>query len=149
MRAAAVARCPSTRTGRARSCCTWEVSAITAVVARSGAVRFQEAGAVPSRDWSVLYAATNDGISTTLRTLDPATGTELASRAVPGVFTVRVVSEDGAAVALAPPVPEGFDTYHPTSKDPTPLVIVRRDDPEPQVLSVPGNVEPEGVLRRR
>ncbi len=118
-------------------------SAITAVSPRSGAIRFQEAGAVPSRDWSVLYAATNDGTTTTLRTLDPATGAELASRTVPGVFSVRVVSEDGAAVALAPPMPDGFDTYHPTSKDPTPLVIVRRDDPEPQVLSVPGNVEPE------
>ena len=77
-------------------------------------------GAVPSRDWSVLYAATNDGTSTTLRTLDPVTGAEVASRTVPGVFTVRVVSEDGAAVALAPPMPDGFDTYHPPSKDPTP-----------------------------
>ena len=118
-------------------------TAITAISPRSGALKFQEAGAVPSRDWSVLYAAANDGLTTTLRTLDPVTGAELASRTIPGVFTVRVVSEDGAAVALAPPAPEGFDTYHPTSKDPTPLVIVRRDDPEPQVLSVPGNVEPE------
>ena len=118
-------------------------SAITAISPRSGALKFQEAGAVPSRDWSVLYAATNDGVTTTLRTLDPVSGAELASRTVPGVFAVRVVSEDGAAVALAPPAPSGFDTYHPTSKDPTPLVIVRRDDPEPQVLSVPGNVEPE------
>jgi hypothetical protein len=118
-------------------------TAITAISPRSGAIKFQEAGAVPSRDWSVLYAATNDGQSTTLRTLDPTTGAELASRTIPGVFAVRVVSEDGAAVALAPPPPEGFDTYHPTSKDPSPLVIVRRDDPEPQVLSVPGNVEPE------
>jgi hypothetical protein len=117
--------------------------AITAVSPRSGAIRFQQAGAVPSRDWSVLYAATNDGTSTTLRTLDPVTGAELASRTVPGVFTVRVVSEDGAAVALAPPMPDGFDTYHPPSKDPTPLVIVRRGDPSPQVLSVAGNVEPE------
>ncbi len=118
-------------------------SAITAVSPRSGAIRFQETGAVPSRDWSVLYAATNDGISTTLRTLDPATGAELATRTIPGVFAVRVVSEDGAAVALAPPMPAGFDTYHPTIKDPTPLVIVRRGDPEPQVLSVAGNIEPE------
>jgi hypothetical protein len=118
-------------------------TAITALSPRSGAVRFHQAGAVPSRDWSVLYAATNDGTTTTLRTLDPGTGAELALRTIPGVFTVRVVSEDGAAVALAPPAPAGYDTYHPTSKDPTPLVIVRRDRPEPQVLSVPGNVEPE------
>ena len=77
--------------------------AITAVSPRSGAIRFQQAGAVPSRDWSVLYAATNDGTSTTLRTLDPVTGAELASRTVPGVFTVRVVSEDGAAVGARTP----------------------------------------------
>jgi hypothetical protein len=118
-------------------------SALTAVAPKSGHVRFQEAGAVPSRDWSVLYRATSDGGKTTLQTLDPATGDELARRTVPGVFTVRVVSEDGAMVALTPPPPAGFDTYHPPRKDPTPLVIVRRDEPEPQVLSVPGNVEPE------
>src|SRR5450432_359564 len=118
-------------------------SSITALAPASGAVKFQEVGAVPSRDWSVLYTATNDGTTTTLRTLDPATGAELATRDVPGAFTVRTVSEDGAMVALAPPAPPGFDSYHPASKDPTPLVIVRRDDPEPQVLAVPGNVEPE------
>ena len=118
-------------------------SSITALAPTSGAVKFQEAGAVPSRDWSVLYTADNDGMTTTLRTLDPSTGAEIASRTVPGVFTVRTVSEDGAMVALAPPYPDGFDTYHPYGKDPTPLVIVRRSDPEPQVLSVPGNVEPE------
>lgn len=118
-------------------------SALTAVAPKSGHVRFQEANAMPSRDWSVLYRATNDGIKTTLQTLDPATGDELAHRTVPGVFTVRVVSEDGGMVALTPPPPAGFDTYHPPSKDPTPLIIVRRDDPEPQVLSVSGNVEPE------
>jgi hypothetical protein len=118
-------------------------SSITALAPATGAVKFQQAGAVPSRDWSVLYTATNDGVTTTLRTLDPSTGAEVATRKVPGVFTVRTVSEDGAMVALAPPYPSGFDTYHPYSKDPTPLVIVRRGDPEPQVLSVPGNVEPE------
>ncbi len=116
-------------------------SAITAVAPKSGHVRFQEASAVPSRDWSVLYSATIDGFDTTLRTLDPATGKELASRRLPGAFTVRTVSEDGGMVALTPPT-DG-DTYHPAGKDPTRIVIVRRDDPELQVLDVPGNVEPE------
>lgn len=118
-------------------------SSITALAPTSGAVKFQEAGAVPSRDWSVLYTADNDGMTTTLRTLDPSTGAEIARRTVPGVFTVRTVSEDGALVALAPPYPDGFDNYHPYGKDPTPLIVVRRGDPEPQVLSVAGNVEPE------
>ncbi len=116
---------------------------ITALAPQRGHVRFQQAAAVPSRDWSVLYSATNDGERTTLVTLDPATGEELARRIVPGVFTVRTVSEDGSMVALTPPPPTGTDTYHPAAKDPTPMVIVRRGDPEPQVLSVPGNVEPE------
>jgi hypothetical protein len=116
---------------------------ITALAPTRGHVRFQQTAAVPSRDWSVLYAATNDGERTTLVTLDPSTGEELARRVVPGVFAVRTVSEDGAMVALTPPPPSGTDTYHPAIKDPTPMVIVRRGDPEPQVLSVPGNVEPE------
>ncbi len=116
-------------------------SAITALAPKSGRVRFQEASAVPSRDWSVLYSATSEGSSTTLRTLDPATGDERARRTLPGIFTVRAVSEDGAMVALTPP--EGGDTYHPAGKDPTRIVVVHRDDPELQVLDVPGNVEPE------
>jgi hypothetical protein len=116
---------------------------ITALAPARGHVRFQQTAAVPSRDWSVLYSTSNDGITTTLLTLDPATGDELARRAIPGVFTVRTVSEDGAMVALTPPPPPGADTYHPAAKDPTPMVIVERDDPEPKVLSVAGNVEPE------
>jgi hypothetical protein len=118
-------------------------SAITALAPARGHVRFQQSGAVPSRDWSVLYSASTDGTVTTLLTLDPATGAELARRTIPGVFTVRTVSEDGTMVALTPPPPPGTDTYHPAAKDPTPMVIVARDDPEPHVLSVPGNVEPE------
>jgi hypothetical protein len=116
---------------------------ITALAPSRGHVRFQQTSAVPSRDWSVLYSASNDGLTTTLLTLDPATGEELARRTIPGVFTVRTVSEDGAMVALTPPPPPGTDTYHPAAKDPTPMVIVERDDPEPKVLSVAGNVEPE------
>jgi hypothetical protein len=111
--------------------------------AAPGQVRYRQAAAVPSRDWSVLYTATDDGITTTLRTLDPVTGEEQSHRTLPGVFTVRAVSDDGAVVALTPPPPAGYDAYHPVAKDPSPMVIVRRDDPEPRVLSVPGNVEPE------
>jgi hypothetical protein len=116
---------------------------ITALAPTRGHVRFQQTAAVPSRDWSVLYSTSDDGLTTTLLTLDPATGEELARRTISGVFTVRTVSEDGSMVALTPPPPPGTDTYHPTPKDPTPMVIVERDDPEPKVLSVAGNVEPE------
>jgi DNA-binding beta-propeller fold protein YncE len=116
---------------------------ITALAPVRGHVRFEQAGAVPSRDWSVLYTTSDDGTTTTVRTLDPATGRVLSERKLAGVFTVRTVSEDGAMVALTPPAPAGTDTYHPTPKDPSPLVILRRGDAEPHVLSVPGNVEPE------
>jgi hypothetical protein len=116
---------------------------ITALAPTRGHVRFQETGAVPSRDWSVLYTTTVEGSTTTLHTLDPATGDEVSRRTVPGVLTVRTVSEDGQMVALTRPAPANTDTYHPTAKDPTQIVVVRRGDPEPQVLDVPGNVEPE------
>src|SRR6478752_387530 len=85
-------------------------SGITALAPARGHVRFQETSAVPSRDWSVLYTTTTDGTTTTLRTLDPGTGDELDRRTVPGIFTVRTVSEDGAMVALTPPPPAGTDT---------------------------------------
>ncbi len=144
MAEAANATCRSTpTTPRPELLYLGSATGITALAPQRGHVRFQQAAAVPSRDWSVLYSATNDGERTTLVTLDPATGEELARRTVPGVFTVRTVSEDGSMVALTPPPPTGTDTYHPAAKDPTPMVIVRRGDPEPQVLSVPGNVEPE------
>ena len=55
---------------------------------------------------------------TTLRTLDPATGAELARRTVPGVFAVRVVSEDGATVALAPPMPDRVRHLPPDEQGP-------------------------------
>ncbi len=118
-------------------------SGITALAPARGHVRFQETSAVPSRDWSVLYTTSSNGTTTTLRTLDPATGDVIDSRTMPGIFTVRTVSENGEMVALTPPPPTGTDTYHPAAKDPTPLVIVRRGDPDPQRLDVPGNVEPE------
>jgi len=135
----------SVDTGRARPELLYlgSPTGITALAPQRGHVRFQETAAVPSRDWSVLYTTSTDGMSTTLRTLDPVTGEELSHRTIPGVFTVRTVSEDGAMVALTPPPPPGTDTYHPAAKDPTPMVVVRRDDPDPRVLSVPGNVEPE------
>src|SRR5204862_182824 len=91
-------------------------TSITALAPASGKVRFQEAGAVPSRDWSVLYSATNDGMTTTLHTLDPATGAELATRTVPGVFTVRTASEDGSMVALSPPYADGLHPSHPDAE---------------------------------
>jgi hypothetical protein len=116
---------------------------ITALAPARGHVRFQQTSAVPSRDWSVLYTTTSDGTATTLRTLDPATGDEIDRRTLPGIFTVRTVSENGDIVALTPPAPTGTDTYHPAAKDPTPIVIVRRGEPETQRLDVPGNVEPE------
>src|ERR1044071_9372839 len=60
-------------------------SGITALAPARGHVRFQQPGAVPSRDWSVLYSASNDGVTTTLLKLDPATGAEVARRTIPGV----------------------------------------------------------------
>jgi hypothetical protein len=135
----------SVDTGRARPELLYlgSQNGITALAPQRGHVRFHQQAAVPSRDWSVLYTTSNDGTTTTLLTLDPATGEEQARRTLPGMLSVRTVSEDGGMVALTPPPPVGSDTYHPVPKDPTPMVIVRRDDPAPQVLSVPGNVEPE------
>ena len=101
-------------------------TAITAISPRSGHGPVPGGRCGPESRLVGAVRATNDGTSTTLRTLDPTTGAELASRTLPGVLTVRTVSEDGAAVALSPPPPPGSDTYHPAPKDPTPLVIVRR-----------------------
>ena len=119
-------------------------SGITALAPARGHVRFQETSAVPSRDWSVLYTTSHRRHHDDVAHARPGDRRrESTRRTMPGIFTVRTVSENGEMVALTPPPPTGTDTYHPAAKDPTPLVIVRRGDPEPQRLDVPGNVEPE------
>ena len=120
-------------------------SSITALSPTSGSVRFEEAGAVPSRDWSVLYATANHGTSTTLRELDARTGDTLSTREMPGTFVVRTVSDNGGIVVLAPPNPNGNDAYHPYPKSQTELMIARRGDSEVQHMTVDGNVEPEAI----
>ena len=119
--------------------------------AARGHVRFQEAGggAEPRLVGALRGHQRRHRARRCARsTRRPATSS--ARRTVPGVFTVRTVSEDGVdGRADARRRRPGSDTYHPAAKDPTPLVIVRRGDPEPQVLSVPGQRRAGGVLARR
>jgi hypothetical protein len=118
-------------------------TSITAVAPRSGAIRFAARGAVPDRTWSKLFTTeVRDGV-TVLRTLEAETGRTVATRELEGALEVRVVSDDGAVVALAPIQGGVADTYRATPKSVTHLVIVRDGVDQPQRIDVDGNIEPE------
>lgn len=120
---------------------------VTAVSPATGAVRFQQLGAVPARDWSRLYTADfYGGTETKLNTLDARTGKVRSTRDIEGNLVVRAVSDDGASIALMPPG-SATDPYHPRSRAQTSLVIARRGQAKPTRLTVQGNIEPEAFSR--
>ena len=118
-------------------------SSLTAITPATGHVRFAARGAVPTRDWSMLYQAEVRDATTLLHTIDARTGTALTTLELPGALQVRTVSDDGALIALMPLQPGSPDAYRAVPKVATDLVIVRRGVEEVQHLSVPANIEPE------
>jgi DNA-binding beta-propeller fold protein YncE len=123
---------------------------VTAVSPTTGAVRYSETAAVPTRDWSRVYTTESyEGTHTLLHALDARTGRVISTQKLKGSLYVRAVSDDGAAVALMSPF-SGSDTYHPQPRAETNLVIARRGHARPTRLTVPANVEPEAFsLSRR
>lgn len=98
-----------------------------------------EGRSVPSRDWSTVVKKEKIGGDTIVTAVDPLTGVEHWSRAVNGAWDIKIVSEDGNAVALGP-VNERF---YQLGRRTTTLTIVRGDEPGVQTLTLTGNLEPE------
>lgn len=109
-----------------------------------GSVLFDRSGSVASLGGEWVLSALGDGGSTTLRTLDAATGEVVATDGPPGELEARVLSESGKAVALTEPLPPGWDPRVPIPKSRTTIVVA---DPtgvrEPMTFDLPGNFEPE------
>lgn len=97
------------------------------------------ASAVPSRDWSTVVRAVSEKGSTRVVALNPSEGRELWARTLAGRMVVKVVSEDGDLVALAP----ARERYYGQGRARTKLVIAGPSFSQPRALTLEGNFEPE------
>lgn len=109
-----------------------------------GSVLFERPGAVASLGGSWLLSATPSAGSTVLQTFDGADAEPASSVRLAGTLDVRVVAENGGAVALMDPLPKGWDPDVPLPRSRTPIVVA---DPtgvmEPRTYDLRGNFEPE------
>jgi hypothetical protein len=94
-----------------------------AVHVPTGSVLFERAGAVATPDGSLVFSPTSHGRSTTLETLDGATGEVVSDTKVAGDFRVSVASGSGDAVALTEPLPKGWDPATPLPRSRTTIVV--------------------------
>ena len=111
------------------------------LVAADGELIASVPGGVASPDYDVLVSTQERDGSTLVRRLDTL-GTELSRAAVPGNVIARVVSGDGALVALTEPGAPGSTTYAPTPRSSTRIDIVDAEGATTR-FDLDGNFEPE------
>jgi hypothetical protein len=115
-----------------------------AVQVPTGSVLFERAGAVATPDGSLVFSTMSHGRSTTLETLDGATGDVMSDTKVPGDFRASVASESGHAVALTEPLPKGWDPATPLPRARTTIVVADPSGAQaPRTYDLRGNYEPE------
>lgn len=96
--------------------------------------------AVPSTDWSAAVRAIRQDGRTEIVALDSASGARLWTREADGNLEVKIAAEHGRLVALGSP--RGSAGY-PVGRSSTTLVIAGEDLPEPRIIELAGNYEPE------
>lgn len=115
-----------------------------AVHVPTGSVLFERAGAVSTPDGSLVFSTTSQGGSTSLETLDGATGEVVSDSKVAGDFRVSVASGSGRAVAMTEPLPKGWDPATPLPRSRTTIVVVDPSGSQaPRTYDLRGNYEPE------
>jgi WD40 repeat protein len=97
---------------------------------------------LPAPHFSRLFAIRDQGSSSRLVTLDPATGIPQAAMAIPSGLSGRVASPSGRSLAM---VRGGDDAtiYAPADRDKTRIVVARPASGRVQVFDLVGNFEPE------
>jgi hypothetical protein len=101
--------------------------------------RFAGPLAVPTRDWSTTVRTVAQHGATQVIANDPASGMSRWEREVPGNVRVKVVSNDGALVALSPL----RERYFQDGRTETKLLITGDGAPSTQRVVLDGNYEPE------
>jgi hypothetical protein len=110
----------------------------------SGAVVTEDEGALVAPDGSRIYTAAQTGSTTTVNTIDPATGAILSTTAVDGSLEVRAVSLSGHAAAMMAPRPAGIDAWTPIPRAHTTIVVADPSGTRPLWrFHLDGNFEPE------
>ncbi len=89
----------------------------------TGAVVVADPAAIPAPDGSRLYDATVVDGATAIRVRDSATGDVLGTRSIAGALAVRLASDSGRSIALMAPLPAGVDTWTPTPRSETSIVV--------------------------
>jgi outer membrane protein assembly factor BamB len=115
-------------------------SAASVAVVRTGEVEPAfKAPAVPSSDWSTVVRGILGSETTRVAALNPYSGEERWDQVVRGKLNVKIVSNDGERVALAPVRERHFSL----GRAKTELVVTGRKMGSPRVVELAGNYEPE------
>jgi DNA-binding beta-propeller fold protein YncE len=99
--------------------------------------------ALPTLTGTSVYTTTATGNDTVLQSLETRTGQVSARTVLGGHWVPRVVSPDGARVALVAP---GGGPYRPAGRDRTTILIVTGAGVQHR-LELPGNYEPDAFAR--
>jgi hypothetical protein len=117
--------------------------ALARVDAATGSVLFDVPSAVPSPDWSNLFATSSDGGQTTLRRLDPLTGETIDRTVLSGDLSIWAVSESGDQVALMEPLTGASLAWAPPPRRATDLMVVDVRTGDHETFDLKGNYVPE------
>jgi hypothetical protein len=117
---------------------------VSVVDAASGRLIVDAPQAVAAPDLDSIATASASGDTTTITTLDAATGTPTASSDVRGALRLRAVSSFNDAVALTPAADVGSDPWAPTPRSVTQVTVAIPGAPEDvERFTLRGNFEPE------
>jgi hypothetical protein len=113
------------------------------VNAGTGALILDAPGGASTGDGAGLFATRSNGSSTTLESLDPATGRATDAATLRGILAIRSVSRDGTSVALTAPMPPGYTDWAPPPRRTTDIAVVNVIDGTVRRLHLRGNYQPE------
>jgi hypothetical protein len=117
---------------------------VSVVDAVDGRLILDAPQAVPSPDFATIATASGSGSSTTISTLDAATGEPIASSRVQGALELRAVSAFDGAVALTPSTPAVGDPWAPIPRTITHITMAVPGEPgDTERFDLRGNFEPE------
>jgi hypothetical protein len=99
---------------------------VTVLNPATGSKRFNGSGTPAFADWSKFFTATITAGTTVLKEYETTTGKTLSTVRLQGELAIRVVSDDGAKVALMAPLPAHASLWTPQPRGFTDILVPRR-----------------------
>jgi len=115
-------------------------SGVVALDPATGAA-LSDAQGVPTADWSTVFSARPSGDATLVEGRDVTSGQVVSSAEVPSNQEVRVVSADGAQVALMGA--DDGEQWVPVPRTSTRIVVLDTTTGDSEAFDLEGNFEPE------